>query len=69
MPKDARNDFNQTNTLLAAAMDRYSASAEDMEAVVCFFVFQEIGEPPSVTKYPVKERRVSEQAPHLSPNK
>ena len=33
-------------------------NAEDGDTVVCFFVFHDIGDPPSVTKYPVRERLV-----------
>ncbi|PKI78610.1 hypothetical protein CRG98_000987 [Punica granatum] len=39
-------------------MARYLASTEDLEIVVCCLVFQEIGLPPKVMKYPVKDRRV-----------
>ena len=62
-PKDARRDLSQINSLVTMAMARYSASADDRETVVCFFVFHEIGDRPMVTKYPVSERRVRGQAP------
>ena len=43
------------SSLLAKAMARYSASTDDLETVVCFFVFQAIGAVPSVIKYPEME--------------
>jgi len=58
MPKKARRDFNQTSSLVTAAIERYSALANDRETVVFFLVFYEIGEPPRVTKYPVNDIRL-----------
>jgi hypothetical protein len=49
-PNELRNDFNQINSHVALAIERYSASAEERDTVGCFFVFQEIGDPPSITK-------------------
>ena len=49
-PKDVRRLRSQTSSLVVIAMARYSASAEERETVVCFFVFQEIGHPPTMTK-------------------
>jgi len=43
------------------AMDRYSASTEDLETACCFLDFQEMRESPKKTQYPVIERRVSGQ--------
>jgi len=54
-PKDAKNNFNP---LVAVAIKRYSASAEDLETIVCFLVCQEIGDPPMETRYPVRDHRV-----------
>jgi len=50
MPKDARKDLNQTNSLVVSAMEWYSTSAEDRDTVGCFLLRQEIGDPPSMIK-------------------
>ena len=62
-PTEANNAINQVNSLVVTAIDRYSASALERETVGCFFVFQETGDPPSVTKHPVRDRLVKGQAP------
>lgn len=41
---------NHANSVVTRFMDLYSASAELKATVGCFFDFQEIGDPPSVTK-------------------
>jgi len=46
MPNEAKNVFSRTSSLVIVAIDRYSASADDLETVDCFLVFQETGEPP-----------------------
>jgi len=52
MPK---NDRIHTSSLVVIAIDIYSASVEDLETMVCLLVFHDIGEPPSITKYPMKD--------------
>jgi len=49
-PSEPKNVFNQISSLVVAAMDGYSVSVEERETVVCFFVRQATGEPPSVTR-------------------
>ena len=44
-------------------MEQYSVSADERETVACFLVFHEIGAPPRVTKYPVKDLLVTGHAP------
>ena len=58
MANEAKNVFGRMSSLVTVAIDRYSASADDLETVVCFFVFHEIGDLPSVIKYPFSNRRV-----------
>jgi len=65
-PKEASKDLSHISSLVAAAMDRYSASVEEHETVVCFLVFPATGDPPSVSKYPVSDRRVRGHAPQLA---
>jgi hypothetical protein len=43
---------------VALAIALYSASAEERETTLCFFVFQEIMLEPKKMQYPVVERRV-----------
>jgi len=62
-PREARKDLIQINSLATLAMAPYSASAEDLGTVLCFFVFQETGDPPSVTTYPVRDCLVRGHAP------
>jgi len=61
--RDANNDFNHTNSLVVVAIDQYSASTEEPKTTVCLFVFRNIGDPPRVTKYLVKECHVKAHAP------
>ena len=69
MPKEARRDCNQTNSLVTAAIIRYPVSADDLETVTSFLVFYETGDPPRVTKYPVKEHLVRGHAPQSKSQK
>jgi hypothetical protein len=46
-------------SLVAWFMALYSASLEDFETVVYFFVFQDMGAEPSFIKNPVVDFRVS----------
>jgi len=62
-PNEARKSLTHTSSLTADVRERYSASADDRETVVCFLVFQDIGEPPSLIKYPVRDRREIGHAP------
>jgi hypothetical protein len=59
--KSVNNCFSQVISQHVEAIALYSASAKEREIVVCFFVFQEIGELPMSMQYPVTERRVSLQ--------
>jgi hypothetical protein len=60
---------NHVISQVTAAMDWYSASAEDLETVCCFFDFQEIIESPMKTQKPVTERRVSGHAAQFESQK
>ena len=62
-PKEAKKILNHTNSLVAITIDLYYALAEDLKTVACFSVFQEIGDSPSYTKYPVKDLLDSGHAP------
>jgi len=68
-PNEARRAFNHTGSLVTAAIERYSASADDLETVVYFLVFRETSEPPRVTKYPINKRLVSGEAPQSESQK
>ncbi len=57
--RSANNCFNQVISQQVEAITLYSASAEERDIVVCFFVFQDIGEFPRSIQYPVTKRRVS----------
>lgn len=46
-------------------MARYSASADDLEMVVCFLAFHETKESPKKIQDPMVERRESGQTPWL----
>ena len=50
------NCFNHTNSHVARAIARYSASALDLETTTCFLLFQDIRLPPIRTQYPIVER-------------
>jgi hypothetical protein len=49
---------NQRSSLVAVAIDLYSAFVEERETICCFLVFHEIREELSMVKYPVVDRRV-----------
>ena len=49
-PSEASSDLIQISSLVTIALARYSTSAEDLDTVVCFFVFHGMGDPPRVTK-------------------
>jgi hypothetical protein len=57
--RSANSCFNQVISQQVEAIALYSASAEERDTIVCFFVFQDIGELPRSMQYPVIERRVS----------
>ena len=57
--------LSQTSSHVVVAITRYSASAEERETTVCFFVCQEKGLVPSVMKKPVVEERVVGQLARL----
>lgn len=62
-PMAARKYLIQMSSLVTVAMARYSASADEQETSPCFFVFQDMGDPPRATKKPVRERLESGHAP------
>jgi len=47
----------------------YSTSADDQESAPCFFVFHDIGEPPRVTRKPVRECLGRRHTPNKNHNK
>jgi hypothetical protein len=57
--RSANSCFNQVISQQVEAIALYSASAKEQDTVVCFFIFQDIGELSRSTQYPVTERRVS----------
>ena len=57
MSKGISHISSQTTATIAL----YSASAEDLETVCCFFDFQDIKESPRNTQYPVIDLLVSGQ--------
>jgi len=63
MPNAAKKVLNHTNSPVATAMERYSASTEERDTVDSFLVFQDIGESPSIIKYPVRDLHERGQAP------
>ena len=63
MPKSSINCRNQTSSLVVAAMERYSTSAEDFEIVCCLLAFQETSESPKKMQKPVIDLRESKQVP------
>ena len=65
MPKEARRNFNQTNSLVTTTIAQYLASVDDLKTVTCILVFHEIGDPPRVTKYPLKELLVRGHGPQF----
>ena len=56
-----RRRQSQITTLLVEDIERYSASAGDLDTVVCLLHFHEIGDVPRNIHQLVVERRVSEQ--------
>ena len=54
---------NQTNSLVGAAMVRYSASAEDFKMVVWFLAFQETKESPRKIQKPITDLQESKHDP------
>ena len=50
IPSEASKDLTQINSLVTVGMARYSVSTIDLDTVVCFFVFHDMGDPPKVTK-------------------
>jgi hypothetical protein len=52
---------NQVSSQQTVAIDRYSASAKELETIVCFLDFQEIKESPRKTQNPKTDLRVSRQ--------
>jgi len=69
IPKEAKKDLIHISSLVTVAIARYLASVEYLDTVVRFFIFQETGDPPIVTKYPVKDHLVSGQAPQSESQK
>lgn len=57
-PISVSNPEIQTITQVVDAIARYTVSAEDLEMVFCFLVFQDNKESPNLTQKPVRERRV-----------
>ena len=49
---EAKKDLIHIKSLMTVAIALYSASANEQDTVVCFFVFQETGDPPKVTTNP-----------------
>lgn len=45
--------MSQVNSATSRLMDRYSASADERETEVYFLDFQEMGDPPRLTKKPL----------------
>lgn len=60
--KSFSKEISQTISQVARAMDRYSASAEDLDTVCCFFDFQETKEVLISTQKPDIDLRVSGHA-------
>ena len=69
MPKSRSSFFNHSSSPVVAAMARYSALADDLEMVVCFFAFQETKDSPRKTQKPVTDLRVSKQEPQSASEK
>ena len=44
-------------------MNACGDARKEWDIVICFFIFQDIGDPPRVTKYPFKDHLVMEHAP------
>lgn len=52
-----RRRLSHLSSHVVSAMTRYSASAEDLETVGCFFVFQETRVSPRKTTYALRDHR------------
>lgn len=61
MCRSLNKEDSHTTSHVALAIDLYSASADDLDTVCCFFDFQEINESPKNTQKPEIDRRVSGQ--------
>lgn len=55
------NPFSHFTSQQTVAIERYSVSADDLDTVLCFFVFHDTGELPNIMKYPVVDRLVTGQ--------
>ena len=53
----------QINSLVAVTRTRYSASAEDLNTVICVFILQDMGNLLRVTRNLVNDRPVIRHAP------
>lgn len=51
----SNSPFSQVNSSIVAATLLYSASAELLDTICCFFDFQVIRDSPNLTAYPVTE--------------
>ena len=60
-PQTKKKTFHHLISHVTATIERYSVSAEDLDTMTCFFVFQEIRECLRKTNHPVIERLVSGQ--------
>ena len=60
-PSSFSNERSQVSSQVAFAIDLYSASADDLETVCCFFDFQEIKESPRNTQKPLTDLLLSRQ--------
>jgi len=56
--REVRKDRSWIILIVVAATPEYSGFAENLDTVVCLLVFQEMSDPPSVTKYHVIEHLV-----------
>lgn len=54
-PKSPRSHLTHRTSHTILAIDLYSASAEDLEKTISFFVLHEIGDPPRLIKYFVQD--------------
>jgi hypothetical protein len=57
--RSANSCFNQVISQQVEAIALYYTLAEEQDTVVCFFVFQDIGELPRSIQYLLTEHRVS----------
>ena len=69
MHKSRNKYLSHVNSQVIEVIDLYSASAEDLETVVCFLLFQEIRDLPKKTKYPVTDRLVEMHPPQSASQK